>query len=94
MLREEDAFDKQMFKAKVKAKHKEEKRKLKALKKQEEEMKTQEEDEFEESELDEGPDLSWLPDPDKIYGKKSDNEEDEPNSNEIPATKVDKLTKK
>lgn len=87
MLREEDAFDKQMFKAKVKAKHKEEKRKLKALKKQEE-------DEFEESELDEGPDLSWLPDPDKIYGKKSDNEEDEPNSNEISATKVDKLSKK
>jgi len=87
VLREEDAFDKQMFKAKVKAKHKEEKRKLKALKKQEE-------DEFEESELDEGPDLSWLPDPDKIYGKKSDNEEDEPNSNEISATKVDKLSKK
>lgn len=87
MLREEDAFDKQMFKAKVKAKHKEEKRKLKALKKQEE-------DEFEESELDEGPDLSWLPDPDKIYGKKSDNEEDETNSNEISATKVDKLSKK
>lgn len=90
MLREEDAFDKQMFKAKVKAKHKEEKRKLKALKKQEEEeMKKQ--DEFEESELDEGPDLSWLPDPDKIYGKKSDNEED---SNEIPARKVNKLSKK
>lgn len=92
VLREEDAFDKQMFKAKVKAKHKEEKRKLKALKKQEEEeMKKQEEDEFEESELDEGPDLSWLPDPDKIYGKKSDNEED---SNEIPARKVNKLSKK
>lgn len=90
VLREEDAFDKQMFKAKVKAKHKEEKRKLKALKKQEEEeMKKQ--DEFEESELDEGPDLSWLPDPDKIYGKKSDNEED---SNEIPARKVNKLSKK
>lgn len=80
-----------MFKAKVKAKHKEEKRKLKALKKQEEE---EERDEFGESDPDEGPDLSWLPDPDKIYGKNSDNEEDEQHRSPEIITKVTKLNKK
>ncbi|XP_066145102.1 probable ATP-dependent RNA helicase DDX10 [Euwallacea fornicatus] len=67
VLREEDKFDKQMFKAKIKAKHKEEKRKLKELKKQQ--QSEDEVDEFEESDQDAGPDLDWLPDPDKIYGK-------------------------
>ncbi|XP_968425.2 probable ATP-dependent RNA helicase DDX10 [Tribolium castaneum] len=65
VLKEEDKFDKQLFKDKVKAKHKEEKRKLKELKKEEEAEK----DEFGESESENEPDLSWLPDPDKIYGK-------------------------
>lgn len=66
VLKEEDKFDKQLFKEKVKAKHKEEKRKLKEKKK-----KQQEEDEVDEfgSNSEDEPDLSWLPDPDVIYGK-------------------------
>ncbi|KAJ8920504.1 hypothetical protein NQ315_005373 [Exocentrus adspersus] len=68
MLREEDKFDKQLFKEKVKMKHKEEKRKLKEkMKKNKKEE--QERDEFGESESGEEPDLSWLPDPDKLYGE-------------------------
>ncbi|GLV31849.1 uncharacterized protein CBL_07609 [Carabus blaptoides fortunei] len=73
VLREEDKFDKQRFREKIKAKHKEEKRKLKEQKRQEQE----ERDEFGSESEDEGPDLSWLPDPDKIYGKKNRNEGDD-----------------
>lgn len=51
MLREEDKFDKQVFKDKIKAKHREEKKRLKALKQQEQEG---ERDEFGESDEDEG----------------------------------------
>ncbi|RZC36571.1 ATP-dependent RNA helicase DDX10 [Asbolus verrucosus] len=69
VLQEEDKFDKQLFKDKVKAKHKEEKRKLKAKNKKEEEN-----DDFGESDSEHEPDLSWLPDPDKIYGKKVDDD--------------------
>ncbi|CAG9772358.1 unnamed protein product [Ceutorhynchus assimilis] len=96
VLREEDKFDKQMFKEKVKAKHKEEKRKLKALKKEQEEA---ERDDFGESSDDEGPDLSWMPDPDKIYGNKDDSEEEfyteAPKSQKTEdETKKDKKAKK
>ena len=83
VLREEDKFDKQLFKDKVKAKHKEEKRKLKAKKKKEEEEK----DDFGESESEEEPDLSWLPDPDKIYGKKNDEEAPQQVSDEVSIKK-------
>jgi ATP-dependent RNA helicase DDX10/DBP4 len=72
VLKEEDKFDKQLFKDKVKAKHKEEKRKLKVQRKQEGDEK----DEFGESSSDNEPDLSWLPDPDKIYGEKDEDEEE------------------
>lgn len=72
VLREEDKFDKQLFKDKVKAKHKEEKRKAKAQKKQDEE-----EDEFGEEESDYEPDLSWLPDFDQIYKNKANEDESE-----------------
>lgn len=75
VLLEEDKFDKQMFKEKVKAKHKEEKRKLKEQKKQEAE--DQEKDEFGEDESDYEPDLSWMPDPDKIYGEKDEDDEED-----------------
>lgn len=66
VLKEEDRFDKQLFKEKVKAKHKEKKKKLKEMKK-----KKQEQDEMDEfgSNSEDEPDLSWLPDPDKVYGK-------------------------
>ncbi|ERL87187.1 probable ATP-dependent RNA helicase DDX10 [Dendroctonus ponderosae] len=73
VLREEDKFDKQVFKDKVKAKHREEKKRLKALKQQEQEG---ERDEFGESDEDEGPDLSWLPDPDQVYEQPADSDEE------------------
>ncbi|XP_017786632.1 PREDICTED: probable ATP-dependent RNA helicase DDX10 [Nicrophorus vespilloides] len=79
MLREEDRFDKQVFREKVKAKHKEEKKKLKEQRKKDKEDEDEgEKDDFgsdEESEYE--PDLSWLPDPDKVYGQKDDGDSDE-----------------
>lgn len=77
VLREEDKFDKQLFKEKVKAKHKEEKKKLKEKRKAEQAEK----DEFGTDSEGEEPDLSWLPDPDKIYGKKESEDEDEKDQN-------------
>ncbi|KAF7268844.1 hypothetical protein GWI33_018188 [Rhynchophorus ferrugineus] len=71
-IKEADKIDKKKFKEKLKAKHREEKRKLKEQKSKARNESQQ--DEFGESDS-EGPDLSWLPDPDKIYGKK--NEENE-----------------
>lgn len=68
VLKEEDKFDKQLFKEKVKAKHKEAKRKLKKRK------QNKEEEDFSESDSEEEPDLSWLPDPDKVYGEKTEEE--------------------
>ncbi|CAG9562302.1 unnamed protein product [Danaus chrysippus] len=69
VLREEDKYDKQRFREKVKAKHKEQKRKLKNKKKEEEEG---EKDEFGSGSESEGPDLSWLPDPDKVYDRNNE----------------------
>lgn len=71
VLREEDKFDKQLFKEKVKAKHKAAKMKLKEKRRAEQKEK----DDFG-TDSEEEPDLSWLPDPDKIYGKKSSEEEE------------------
>ncbi|XP_061713973.1 probable ATP-dependent RNA helicase DDX10 [Cydia pomonella] len=77
VLKEEDKFDKIRFREKVKAKHKEQKRKLKNKRKEEEGEK----DDFGSDEESDGPDLSWLPDPDKVYNKKdSDSSGDEQNS--------------
>lgn len=79
VLREEDQFDKQRFREKVKERHKEEKRKLKIAKKVEtndEESEDASDDHGSESEDSEGPDLSWLPDPDKIYGKQQDEDKE------------------
>lgn len=74
VLKEEDKFDKQLFKEKVKLKHKEEKKKLKEQRKK----KREEQDDFGSESEGEEPDLSWLPDPDKIYGPKhSDDEEND-----------------
>lgn len=84
VLREEDQFDKQRFKEKIKERHREEKRKLKIAKK----AKANDEDEDagddydNESEASEGPDLSWLPDPDKIYGKQQDGDKEISSTNE------------
>jgi len=71
MLREEDVYDKQLFREKVKAKHREEKRKAK-----EEAKRAEMEDASSSDEA--SVDLSWLPDPDKVYGKREsgDSEDD------------------
>lgn len=89
VLREEDQFDKQRFREKIKERHREEKRKLKATKKTEtndEEGEDAGEDVGDnyssESEASEDPDLSWLPDPDKIYGKQQNDEEISSEANE------------
>ncbi|XP_011689102.1 PREDICTED: probable ATP-dependent RNA helicase DDX10 [Wasmannia auropunctata] len=85
ILREEDQFDKQRFREKIKERHREEKRKLKITKKAEtndEEGGDTGDDYGSESEASEDPDLSWLPDPDKIYGKQQDKDEEVSSANE------------
>merc|ERR1712098_495857 len=69
VLKAEDKFDKATERARIKEKHKEDKRKQK----EENRRKAKEErgelsDDNGESDYSE-PDLSWLPDPDKVYGK-------------------------
>ncbi|XP_012170297.2 probable ATP-dependent RNA helicase DDX10 [Bombus terrestris] len=84
ILHEEDKFDKQRFREKIKEKHREEKRKLKASKKKINDNNDEDDrDEIENTINDyasEGADsdldLSWLPDPDKIYGKQQENYEE------------------
>lgn len=71
VLREEDKFDKIRFREKVKARHREQKRKLKNKRKGEGEK-----DEFGSHSESDGPDLSWLPDPDKVYSKKASSDQD------------------
>lgn len=73
VLREEDKFDKIRFREKVKAKHREQKRKLKNKRKE-----VEEKDEFGSQSESDGPDLSWLPDPDKVYSKEASSDEDGP----------------
>ncbi|CAH2002923.1 unnamed protein product [Acanthoscelides obtectus] len=92
VLKEEDKFDKQLFKEKVKAKHKEQKRKLKEQKKKEREDK----DDFGTSESEEEPDLSWLPDPDKVYNNENEeiNEEEGETDRESSPNKKQKLRNK
>nr|XP_022913218.1 probable ATP-dependent RNA helicase DDX10 [Onthophagus taurus] len=95
VLKEEDRFDKQLFKDKVKAKKKEQKKKLKLKRKRGDDE--EEVDDFDESDGYE-PDLSWLPDPDKIYGKENaekdvENDKDE-EKQKIRKTKKEKVKKK
>lgn len=67
LIKEEDKFDKERFKQMVKAKHRA--KKLKAKK----DSENDEQDDFgSESDVSNGPDLSWLPDPDKVYSKNAD----------------------
>lgn len=102
LLRAEDEFDKQRFKQLVKAKHKEKKQKEKKKRKKEESESEseQEQDDFGSDEDDDdgyAPDLSWLPDPDKVYGSKGSDSDDESEVEQIhrPPTKlITKSTKK
>lgn len=84
MLRDEDQFDLQRYRERIRAKRREEKMKLKAAKEEktntndkEEAKESVDDDDTSEAESSEGPDMSWLPDPDKIYGKDMDEEDNE-----------------
>ncbi|XP_041980000.1 probable ATP-dependent RNA helicase DDX10 [Aricia agestis] len=86
LLREEDKFDVLRFREKVKAKHREEKRKLKNKKKEDEGEK----DDFGSQSESDGPDLSWLPDPDKVYKKDEDgSKESSEHSNDVQSESSD-----
>lgn len=77
VLREEDKYDKELFKQKVKKKHREEKLKLKQKKRQDKEERNSSASSNDEDSDDDDPDLSWLPDPDKWCRKdSSDSRED------------------
>ncbi|XP_050484929.1 probable ATP-dependent RNA helicase DDX10 isoform X2 [Bombus huntii] len=84
ILHEEDKFDKQRFREKIKEKHREEKRKLKASKKKINDKNDEDDrdetentiNDYASEEADSDLDLSWLPDPDKIYGKQQENYEE------------------
>jgi len=95
VLKAEDKFDKATERARIKEKHKEDKRKQK----EENRRKAKEErgegtDDGEESDFSE-PDLSWLPDPDKVYGKEGEgdnsniNSSDESDEDETPTETVE-----
>ncbi|EFN73577.1 Probable ATP-dependent RNA helicase DDX10 [Camponotus floridanus] len=102
IMREEDQFDKKRFREKIREKHREEKRKLKAKKKKandeeekdvslpNEEVDGNEEDDVSEDESGEDPDISWLPDPDKIYGKQRNTGEKASSANESEENESEK----
>lgn len=71
LLREEDKFDKERFKNLMKTKRREKKKKLKG-------KDAAEQDEFgsDSDDSDAGPDLSWLPDPSKLSGRRNDDVSD------------------
>lgn len=81
LLREEDKFDRQRFKELVKLRHKEKKNKLKPKK------QTQDSDDTDEFGSDSGeePDLSWLPDYDKINEIKDESDGGESNDDDYEA---------
>jgi hypothetical protein len=84
-LQEEDKFDKEIFRQRIKTKHREERLKAKA----ERRMASKPEDEDEEQEEDHGGDsdgsvdgsvadiIDALPDPDRIYGDKEDDDDED-----------------
>jgi len=95
IMREEDQFDKKRFREKIREKHREEKRKLKAEKKkandeEEKDVSLPNEDDVSEDESGEDPDISWLPDPDKIYGKQRNTDEEASSANESEENESEK----
>ncbi|KAH8380955.1 probable ATP-dependent RNA helicase DDX10 [Drosophila serrata] len=94
LLTEEDQYDKQRFRELVKKRHKLQRDKLRKKAEQakgsDEEEEDEEEggDDDEASESDHSVDLSWLPDPDKVYKTKTSNEE-EPSESETEAEASD-----
>jgi len=84
VLKAEDKFDKATERARIREKHKEEKRKKKEENRRLPKGAKPDGEESDEEESDDGsePDLSWLPDPDKIYGKGSGDDEKSDSSDE------------
>ncbi|KAF7989880.1 hypothetical protein HCN44_008554 [Aphidius gifuensis] len=106
ILMEEDKFDKKRFREKIRAKHLEEKRKAKAEKRGDKNKEKDDNDDnavaenhprlasgSEEDDSD-GPDLSWLPDPDKIYGPKKDSDEEADGSDDEEIEQVHRPPKR
>jgi len=79
ILKAEDKFDKASERARIKDKHKEAKKKLKEEKARRKAAEKGDDEEDDDSDGGSEPDLSWLPDPDKLYGKEETNEESNDN---------------
>lgn len=79
LLNEEDQYDKQRFRELVKKRHRQQREKLRKKVEQQQSDDEGEEEAGQEadSESEASVDLSWLPDPDKVYKKKKANEEEE-----------------
>jgi len=79
-LREEDKFDKELFRQKIKARHREERLKAKAERRKNKPAQEQDEEDGDaESDVDDtvAEIIDALPDPDKVYGpRRSDSEDD------------------
>ncbi|KAG5673763.1 hypothetical protein PVAND_003783 [Polypedilum vanderplanki] len=92
LLREEDKYDRQRFKELVKKKHQDKKKKLKKKKLAEKKESDDEiEDDADDFESGSEPDISWLPDYDKIKAKENGNDEDfNDDSDESPIHKLPK----
>jgi len=71
----EDKFDKVTERARIREKHKEDKRKKKEENRRLAKKATEDSDESGSEDEGSEPDLSWLPDPDKVYGKCEDEED-------------------
>jgi len=89
ILREEDKHDKVTERARIRAAHKEQKRKEKEAARRKKNDQEEEDDEEDDGDSEtESVDLSWLPDPDKVYGKQDTGDEGE-NENEDSDEKDD-----
>lgn len=105
LLNEEDQYDKQRFRELVKKRHKLQREKLrqKAEKQQSDEEEEKQQEQDIESDSEASVDLSWLPDPDKIYKKRDqqeeklqeeDDEETDDDEDDEPAYKKSRITDK
>ncbi|XP_013102709.2 probable ATP-dependent RNA helicase DDX10 [Stomoxys calcitrans] len=96
LLQEEDKYDKQRFRSLVKQKHKKLKEKLKRQDEEEAAVDAEDNDddggEYSEGESENSVDLSWLPDPNKIYKNESNSEEE--SDEETNSRKGNKFSKK
>jgi len=106
LLNEEDQYDKQRFRELVKKRHKLQREKLrqKAEQQQSEDEEEEQQKQDMESDSEASVDLSWLPDPDKIYKKPDQQKEeeqlqeadddDDDESDDEPAYKKSRITDK